>query len=416
MYVLKLPHPDSLEYRRSTRILEEEQIDWVTSTQYIRSFCNPTKTLLNIYEEGKWKVDRWLIEGLIRLGETNLAVGGSNVGKTYLLGGDLVFSVLTGEKFLGRYPTDVGSVWYLGGEGDENMLVRRMVNVCLARNYDPTLFFRKYWPRLFFMMPENYTYLYGSPYSSRDFRTQYIERILSTPINARPKLLIGDPLTGLVKDADSDPEEVQSVINWQRKAAQLSDAAFMTLHHPKKTQANGPTDRKNLIRGESSWLNFVDNVFYLEAEEDDNNLILWYTEKSRDSSAANSGGPTLAIKRNFEEPTNLPQDLQNIAPGVLWKASHICVSAPEPKKKGKNKKEKVEDAPAQVVTQQLLISANEVHRVLLKAQKTLSRIELRDALPTMNEITFQDALSQLVKDNRILAESNGRTAYYTSTV
>lgn len=407
--MLKLPHPDSTEYRRATRALQDESINWEEGTKLLTSFLCPSDTVLQAYLAGHWKIDRWLIEGLIRLGETSLEVGGSNVGKTYMTC-ELMFCVLTGEKFLGRYNTDTGPVLYIGGEGDKDMLIRRMVNVCLYHKMEPSYFFHRYWPKLWLYMPRDYSHKYGAPFSSELFWMHLKDKILSTASECRPRLLVGDPLTALIEDADSNPHAVKTTINHMRHCSKLCDAAFLILHHPKKLQANAPSDRRSLIRGETSWINFVDNVFYLETDEEDRNLILWHTEKSRDSGAADNTGPTLAVQREFGTPRSLPQELLDVAPGVLCEMKHICVNAPPPStkssKKGKKGKDKGAQQKSSAVKEQVTIASKQVY-LTIKAQNGLRRRDLRKSLGSMDENIFYEAISQLTNSGEIVAHPDG---------
>ena len=137
---LKMPHRTSVLWRRSTRILEDE-IGWdAVGTSWSELLC-PQKDIFDVYEEGGWSIDTWIIDGLVRAGSNTLIIGESNVGKTYLALA-LSVSIASGEPFLTHFDCDTGPVIYMGGEGDKEMLVRRIHNICLGLEINPRDFMK----------------------------------------------------------------------------------------------------------------------------------------------------------------------------------------------------------------------------------------------------------------------------------
>lgn len=410
--VFRLPHKSSVAWRRSSRQLEDED-GWDVAGTSWSDLLTPAGDIYDVYKSGAWSVDTWVVDGLVRSGSNLLLVGESNVGKTYLAL-SLAVSVLTGERFLSHFDTDIGPVLYIAGEGDKEMLVRRINNLVIGLGIDPHEFFLKNRKRFILSMPTDTSARYPNPLANREYQAALTDRILRAERKYRPRLFIWDPLTALYPDVDRDPSGAQSTINWLKSLNKECDAASVILHHPKKVQAGAPTDHRSRIRGDTSWVNFSDDVIFVDGDTEDANVLLFWSNKARDMPSPGDTEALFTVRRTFNSlsPEVAERHFSGSTPGALQAISFMYGMIPprsKAKGKGKGKGKGEEDEVPEAVreTMQAIRQA-----LLARDRGPLSRSLLADACQTGDPKTFALAISHLVNGGELTSRVDGTTAWY----
>jgi RecA-family ATPase len=381
----------STEYRNGLRAVEDEPT-WAQPCEWLDEFFCPTENLQKCFLDGRWKVDRWVIDGIIRSGSICLVAGPSNVGKTYIAL-DLILSVVLGEPFLGHFTCDRGPAIYIGGEGNKDMIVRRIVNILRGRGLNENEFFTsEKWKHLKVSLPSDFGKKYPAPLQNEAYMAELKWRLSSIPPQSRPRIFVWDPLSALVKDVDHDPGVIQQVINNMRDLNRLCDACSLILHHPKKAQTGAPNDRRNMIRGESSWINFVDDVLVVESDSENPNYISFWSNKSRDSASAKDSEAMFNATRTFAP---IQEQIPGASPGAVQRVVHYYVS----KKRQEEAEQRTKD------DKDYAALLREVEAIISRSAKPLTQIEIFRAYgerrPAVADGSLELALSQLVTSAKV---------------
>lgn len=386
---LHLPHHLSTERISAEHFVDNEE-GWPKAGEKLNNFFCPNETLLDVYNSGRWKIDKWVIDGLVRAGSICLMAGASNVGKTYLAL-DLAVCVAMKEAFLGDLVCDVGPVVYVGGEGDKAMLLRRLVGILRGRGYNENEFFRtEMWKRIVISMPSDYAHKVAYPLANVGYISRLMENLSQIPKQNRPKLFIFDPLSALVPDVDRDPSKVKEVINNLRNLNILCDSCSMILHHLKKVQANAPTDHRNLIRGESSWINFVDDVLVAEGDPEKPDCIQLWSNKARDSKSPKDGAPVKSLVRTFESLAD--DEVPGSSPGAIQRVKHFHISV--------GRREQIDERLKSDEKFPDMILSVKTALEQIGHPATVTEIAAKIGVPS-SDLQFADAVLQLSRDGLI---------------
>lgn len=266
--------------------------------------------------------NRWVCEGIIREKSVNLIVSEANVGKTWLAL-DLAIAFGLGLEWLGHYQCDQGPVYYVGGEGGVEALQRRIIGLLAGREVSPAEFFADEGPCEWteFHAPGKDSTLPAYPLSSPGFRNDLLLRLSQTEQAGRVRLFIFDPLVTMVRGFDQEPEQVVAAVNFARQIVSITNGAVVLCHHLKKRQAKGSERLRDLVRGESMWMNLMDDVAVLTQSERDPNRVNWWSIKRRDDPCLGESRPEFAVQRYIDpilDPTNdvLPE-IRNVTPGAI---------------------------------------------------------------------------------------------------
>lgn len=308
--VIKLDR-ESMEWRISTRRMEAESL-WKRNNQ-LTKFYTPNNTIYDVYKRGYWKRDRWVVEGLFRAGSNVMIVGESNVGKTYIIL-DMLLNIVLGRKWFNMYKCDVGPTIYTGGEGNKDFIIRRIVNLLNGYGVSYNDFMREYEKCFIISMPEDYMSKSVTPLADEKYQEEMLQFYASIPFEQRPRGFGEDPITALHPEVDKNPHLIKKTINFLTMRNRICDAITVLAHHPKKNQQQGgKMARRDRIRGESSWVNFLDDVYYVEADDKNPETILFFADKARDGIAPRDKNAVFGVHRSFEDYDGVP----GASPGAI---------------------------------------------------------------------------------------------------
>jgi hypothetical protein len=314
--VWAFPPAHTIETKRALRRLECEETAWGATSVTLSELVTPGDCFARWDGKDGWKVDNWLAEGALRRKSVALLAGEAGTGKTYAAW-DLMISVLRGEKWLGHFECECGPVYYQGGEGQEDMLRRRHLGLCVGRGIDIAEFNANELRWLTFYVPkrraDGYPTVPAHPLSTPTFRERLLRAVRSRPLHARPALFVFDPLITMVANVDNDSEGASHVMNWALELAEESNACVLLVHHLNKSEDRSHRGR---IRGESTWVNLAQTVYVMEAAKSDADLTLFYDNKQRDDEA-DKHRARWAVRRSFEPVLEPSGFLAGAEPGVI---------------------------------------------------------------------------------------------------
>jgi len=295
--LIQLPQPWSMEAKRASKILKYEK-EWLRVNSHLSQIKDNQLTSWDMTKvTGEWAMQDWVINEQAMRQTVGLFVGDSNVGKTYLLC-DLAWSVVTGKKWLGCHDVTRGPVMYMTGESTEAFIDRRIIAINKGRGKTPEWFLEQGSPYLNTMVINQGEWT--SPLSDPRWWERTMAYLRQCPEGARPPLWIFDPLMALADNPDDDAK----VIMKRLKALAVESDAFVILaHHPRKRNASakGQDRQGDRIHGVSAWRNLADEIFFIEANDEDPSLLHCYKNKSRDSGPAGEHLPSFHVKRSFSK-------------------------------------------------------------------------------------------------------------------
>lgn len=405
---------------------------WEVATMLLNGVVSPDLTFADLQDQGGWRVERWLVENFLRRGTVTVLAGEAGVGKTYLIW-SLLISVLRGGRWLNHFECDCGPCFYLGGEGQSDMLMRRHLGLLAGQGIDPEAFKQIEVARLSFRVPrkspDGHLTVPPHPLSSHQFRRDLLHAAVGVRKEIRNALFVFDPLITMVRNVDNDSEEAGIVMNWCLQLAEECDAAVVLVHHMNKRE---DVKQRNKIRGESTWTNLAQTAYVLEQSPRDPDVTLIYDNKQRDD-PADARAARFAVRKTFE-PIMAPVGyFAGAEPGVIKKVSLYFLGrdeteeltspedpasrsrAPGPDDDGMSPSyppgvipRSTPAAPEAVV--------ESVFDVISSSPKPIAAYSVYNALKAQNlgksHTVIKRCIALLLEDGRIVQQDSGHRTYY----
>jgi hypothetical protein len=209
-------------------------------------------TLTEIY---KYPEVKFLIQDILPEETLNILGGYTGVGKS-ILALEFIKSIVTGEKFLGRYAVNnTGPVLIIDEETPRSLLKDRVAKMM----FDPS------WPVHFIHFQD---VKIDSPPIFNELM-QIIEE-------KKPVLTVFDSLIRIHKKKEKESEEMAMVIDKLRKITNSGTTGFVIHHHRK---GGGPLTEK--LRGSTDIPGGIDIEFALYPEKEGSDILTFQSVKTR---------------------------------------------------------------------------------------------------------------------------------------
>lgn len=209
--------------------------------------------------KGPLEID-WLVSGLIPPNTTTILAGESGVGKTWLLL-DLILSIASGEKWLGRFEVSPGPVLVIDEENADLLLRIRLNQLIKARNFNYDV---EDLP-IFFVIGQM---AHLSPDRDRQgnvMPSEPFKRIYRTIQECNPVLTTFDSLTRVHRHNEMYAGDMALVFSQVKMLMDELKTACLFTHHFTKSGRNGDGAR---IRGSGDIRAFADTTILAEQGKD----------------------------------------------------------------------------------------------------------------------------------------------------
>lgn len=196
----------------------------------------------------------WLIKDIWTAGGRGFIAGNPKIGKTWLAL-EMLMSVATGQKCLGKFDVKQAPVLLVEEEGSLLGLARRVHGLARARGFkDSELSKFFHITRQFVRIPEDMTEI---------FSFAFAEGV---------KLIVFDSLRRFHSGNENSSEEMQRVLDSFGKLSSMADTAVVLIHHLSK----GSRDLENRpvferLRGTGDFWAWCDCLIGMEGEEEGEN-------------------------------------------------------------------------------------------------------------------------------------------------
>lgn len=192
----------------------------------------------------------WAADGLIPSIGCGFLAAAPKMGKTWLAL-DLAVAIAAGEPFLGRQ-TEVGTAAYIGGEGGNYQLQRRLAWIVKGRKLQPSGFAERLVVGL-------------NPRIQLD-RVHGVGELKRELDKIQPTLLILDPFTRFHTGKENDRDSMERILGRLRVISEEYQLFCMVVHHAPKPKKDVQYDP---LRGSSSMRAWHDALIWLEWEKED---------------------------------------------------------------------------------------------------------------------------------------------------
>lgn len=206
---------------------------------------------------------RWLVEGLIPMGQVTLLYGDGGTGKS-LLAMQLAAAVASNTPWLGLPIAESGAAFFFSAEDDRDELHRRVVDISQSRSDAPSLVSLA---NLHVWSLAGEDALLAEELATGKLHPTKLYGLLAQAVEGLVlKLLVVDTLADVYPSNENERQKVRQFVGLLRKLAVIKGAAVVVLAHPSLTGMQNGTGSS----GSTGWNNSVRSRLYFtrDREED----------------------------------------------------------------------------------------------------------------------------------------------------